>query len=95
MIRAYLIKLLFYLLDTSAVPINEEMERWLADSWGHPGFMAYVTQRDARVVKNLTGGDQLVAPESHKVWQMSGQRVEILLLANNAKKAFKKRGSKK
>lgn len=96
MIRGYLIKLLFYLIDTASdVDTNDQMDKWLADNWGHPGFRAYVAQRDAKIVRNLAGGDQLVTSEPKKAWQMTGQRVEILVLGRNAKKAFIEREQKK
>lgn len=96
MIRAYLLKLLFHLLDTASdVDSNDQMDQWLADNWGHPGFRAYVAQRDAKIVRNLAGGDQLTVSEPRKAWQMTGQRVEILVLGRNAKKAFMEREQRK
>lgn len=89
MFRAYLLKLLFYLVDPAhGAGDSDKIDEWLADNWGHPGFRAYVAERDAKIVRQLAGGDQLVAAEHRKVWQMTGQRTEMLLLGQRAKTAF-------
>lgn len=93
-LRSRAIRLLLHLVDTAnTVELDGKAEEWLADNWGHPGFRAYVSQRDFLMVRKLAGGDQLVAPEHRKVWQMTGQRVELLLLGQKAKQAWSKRES--
>ena len=94
-VRGFLIRVLFALIDTADAPDTEgKTEQWLADSWGHPGFRSYVAQRDFMIVRQLAGGEQLIAPEHRKVWQMTGQRVEILKLGQRAKHAFEARKKK-
>jgi len=88
-IRGFLIGLLFKLVDTANKADTEgRVEQWLAESWGHPGFRSYIAQRDFLIVRQLAGGEQLIAPEHRKVWQMTGQRVELLKLGQKAKAAF-------
>lgn len=95
-IRSRIIRLLFNLVDTAeGLPTEGDAEQWLADNWGHPGFRSYIGQRDVILKHHLAGGDQLVAPEHRKVWQMTGQRVELLKLGHRAKVAFEKREREK
>ncbi len=90
--RSRAIRLLFHFIDTAReAPLDDKIEEWLADNWGHPGFRSYISQRDFLLVRKLAGGDQLTAPEHRKVWQMSGQRVELLLLGQKAHQAYKRR----
>lgn len=90
-LRSRIIRLLFHLVDpVRNAPVDGQAEKWLADNWGHPGFRSYIAQRDALLVRHIAGGDQLVAPEHRKVWQMSGQRVELLKMGHRAKMAFEK-----
>lgn len=87
-VRASLIKLLFKLVDVAeGADSGGKVEQWLAEAWQHPGFRSYIAQRDFMIVRQLAGGDQLAAPEHRKVWQMTGQRVELLKLGQRAKAA--------
>ena len=95
MIRAYLIKILFSLLDPIDEKSNGKLEDWLAENWGHPGFREYITERDKALVIQLAGGIQLATPEHRKAWQMSGQRFELLKLGQMAKTAFVKKEKRK
>lgn len=95
-IRSRIIRLLFHIIDPiGGSPQDGDAEKWLADNWGHPGFRSYISQRDVLLKHHLAGGDQLVAPEHRKVWQMTGQRVELLKLGHRAKMAFEKREREK
>jgi len=90
-IRGILIKLLFKLLDTADVKSSGHSEKWLAECYQNKGFRDYIFGRDFMIIRHLAGGDQLTAPEHRKVWQMTGQRVELLKLGQMAKQAFEKR----
>lgn len=83
--------MLFKLVDTTYVDSRGKIENWLSMSWDHPGFREYIAQRDYLIVRQLAGGQQLTAPDHRKVWQMTGQRVELLKLGQQAKQAAEKR----
>jgi len=91
-LRSRIIRLLVHLIDPArGAVLDGKTEEWLADNWGHPGFRSYVAQRDSLLLRQIAGGDQLIAPEYRKVWQMTGQRVELLLLGHKAKQAFERK----
>lgn len=95
-LRSRLVALLIKLLDPAHdAKLDGKAEEWLADNWGHPGFRSYVAQRDFLLVRQLAGGEQLIAPEHRRVWQMTGQRVELLLLGQKAKQSFNRRAKDK
>jgi len=96
MVKAVLIRILFWLIDTAReAPESDEMESWLADNWGRPGFRAYIAQRDFLLVRKLAGGNQLTVLPPRNAWQMTGQRVELLLLGQKAKAAYERRKKNK
>ena len=92
-VRSRVLRFLFHITDGAdgAEGDDTKVEDWLADNWGHPGFRAYIAQRDLTLVKHIAGGDLLIAPEPKKAWQLSGQRFEALILGQKAKAAFSKR----
>lgn len=80
---------LSWLLRLTDIPEgrDELIDNWLAQNWSHPGFRAYVRQRDMRFMKELAGGAGLSEKKRDDYIRMIGQRFELLALSLKCKKA--------
>lgn len=94
MVRNLVVKLLIKLLerelsDTPKVSHSkEEYDGMLSQLWQNPGFRQYVQQRDAKLIFTMAGSEGM-APEPRDAYTMhTGQRVELLILAREAKAAW-------
>lgn len=66
---------------------KETYDGLLGQLWQNPGFRKYVQDRDTRLIFTLAGSEGM-APEPRDAYVMhTGQRVELLILAREAKKA--------
>jgi hypothetical protein len=91
-IRAFLIRLLFRLIDTIDARHDEKMMQvWLSMSWQDQGFKNYVAERDKKMVRELAGGIGMATRKRDEYVQMIGQRFELLRFAHVAKLAYEKR----
>lgn len=92
MIRQFLISCLLRLLHLD-IPKGEDMTQEVEDGllsqlWQNPAFRNRVAKRDKKIIYELAGGQGMKAePRDHYVMQ-TGQRVENLLWASDAKKAY-------
>ncbi len=90
--KTILTKLLFRLLDKKEVyaNINEDrINEWLARQPQEPGFREYVRKRDLQLLKTIGMG---ISQENSAVW--TGQRFELLRLAQIAQQAMEDKGRK-
>src|SRR3990167_4131503 len=77
------------LLDMPKAQLTKEQEDGLLSSlWQNPAFRKHVQDRDARLIFTMAGGEGM-APEPREAYTMhTGQRVELLILAREAKAAY-------
>lgn len=68
--------------------MKEHYDGMLSQLWENPAFRKYVADRDMKLVWTLAGGEGLAAEPRDAYVMHTGQRVELLLLASEAKKAF-------
>lgn len=102
MIRKKLIDILIKLLqrELSDVPketlTKEQFDGMLSGLWQNPAFRKYVQDRDAKLIFTMAGSEGM-APEPREAYTMhTGQRVELLILAREAKAAWSRvEGQKK
>lgn len=94
MLRNKVIDILIGLLERELSDIPKQtLEKDVYDGmmsqlWQSPAFRKYVQDRDARLIFTLAGSEGM-APEPRDAYVMhTGQRVELLLLASEAKKAY-------
>ena len=67
---------------------KEEYDGLLSGLWQNPAFRKYVQDRDAKLIFTLAGSEGM-APEPRDMYTMhTGQRVELLILAREAKQAY-------
>lgn len=95
-IKNWLISVLFRLLDSPEdTPMDEKteklLEKWLQETYQHPGFAIYIRQRTNRFYKHLSGGLGMKELPRDDYVRGIGQRFENALLAHSAKKAFRKK----
>ncbi|MCK9578711.1 hypothetical protein M0R01_04475 [bacterium] len=87
MIREFLIKLLFRLLDDDKQITgvdNERINQWLIRQYSDMGFREYFRKRDIQLLKTMgVGLDQ----NSYKLWL--GQRFELLRTLQKVDMAYK------
>ncbi len=91
--RALLSKLLFRLLDKKEVYANiddDKINEWLARQPQEPGFREYIRKRDLQLLKTIGMG---ISQENSVLW--TGQRFELLRLAQIAQEAMENKGRKK
>lgn len=99
MLRKKIIDVLIGLLsrELSTVPretlIKEQYDGMLAQLWENPAFRKYVADRDTKLVWTMAGGEGLAAEPRDAYVMHTGQRVELLVLAREAKKAFERNQS--
>ena len=93
-LRHKLIDILIGLLskDLSDMPkeplTKDEYDGLMSQLWQTPAFRKYVADRDAKLIFTMAGSEGM-APEPRDAYVMhTGQRVEILILAREAKAAF-------
>lgn len=67
---------------------KEVYDGLLSQLWQSSAFRQYVQQRDAKLIFTLAGSEGM-APEPRDAYTMhTGQRVELLMLAREAKAAY-------
>lgn len=67
---------------------KEQYDGLLSQLWQNPAFRKYVADRDAKLIFTMAGSEGM-APEPREAYTMhSGQRVELLILAREAKAAW-------
>lgn len=80
----------------SVTPVTlakEQYDGMLSQLWENPAFRKYVADRDAKLIFTMAGSEGM-APEPRDSYVMhTGQRVELLILAREAKKAFERNQS--
>lgn len=89
-----LIRLLRRTLDLPE-PTQQRMQEFLATAWMDPGFRQYVSYRDQKIMFELAGGIGMKEQPRDDYVRFTGQRVEILLLAQRAKEAHARREEEK
>jgi len=96
MMRKWFLDILIKLLerelsDMSKQTLDKETyDGLLSGLWQNPAFRKHVQDRDARLIFTMAGGEGM-APEPREAYTMhSGQRVELLILAREAKKAYER-----
>ena len=67
---------------------KEVYDGLLSNLWQNPAFRKYVADRDAKLIWTMAGGEGLEPEPRDKYALHSGQRVENLLLAREAKQAY-------
>lgn len=99
--KNFLIRLLFKLIDLPKDSNEKDhlIQEWMAESWQHPGFAAYMKQRDREFVKVLSGGLGAQALTRESYVRYLGQRVELQRFGKKVQHAFiqqqkKKKGKK-
>ncbi len=88
MIRTFLTKLIFRLLEDKAFYKNldsAKIEMWLSEQHGSPGFQEYFRRRNLQILKTIGLG-----MEGKDYWIMVGQRYELIRMADQMKKSFEK-----
>ena|SRR3990167_77425 len=95
--KAFLIRLLLRLIDVPEGKKEDEkkVNQWLSESWQHPGFSKYVSDRLRTINRELSGGVGLVERTRPDYTRMIGQKFEVLRLGNEIKKAFQEAERKK
>lgn len=94
MIKRFLVRLLFRLLD-SAYSVTyegisrEKAERWLYESFGDEGFESYFKYEDLKLLKDALNGQ-----EDRGYWMLIGRRFQLLSMRDEARRAFENRKSK-
>jgi len=77
----------FYLAKPETLS-KEEYDGMLSALWQNPAFRKFVADRDAKLIFTLAGSEGM-KPEPRDAYVMhTGQRVENLILAREAKAAF-------
>jgi len=67
---------------------KEQYDGLLSQLWQTPAFRKYVADRDAKLIFTLAGSEGML-PEPREAYTLhTGQRVEILILAREAKAAY-------
>lgn len=69
--------------------LDQDTERWLADSWPSRGFQKYIAHREQRLRDELANGIGMKEHARDDYIRYTGQRVENLYFALKAKAAFK------
>lgn len=70
--------------------LKEQYDGLMSQLWQNPGFRKYVADRDAKLIWTMAGGEGF-GPEPRDQYIMhTGQRVENLLLASEARKAYQR-----
>ena len=92
--RKWLLDILIGLLERELSDIpkqtleKEVYDGMMSQLWQLPAFRKYVQDRDAKLIFTMAGSEGM-APEPRDAYVMhTGQRVELLLLASEAKKAY-------
>jgi len=97
-IKNALIKILFGLIDTPRSPLTEKdaalVEKWLSETWQHPGFIKYIQMRDHAFLRAFGGGVGLREVSHDDYVRTVGQRFEALNLANKAKQSYERNKKK-
>ena len=89
-LKGFLIKLLFRLIDVSTEPLDTDknIKRWLAGNWQDKGFQEYIKRRDRRFLIELAGGMGMVEKKHDDYVRIIGQRWELLRFADYCKRTF-------
>ena len=67
---------------------KQEEDLLLSALWENPAFRKYVAERDSKLIHAMAGGEGM-GPEPREAYLLhTGQRVENLLLARDAKAAY-------
>ena len=66
-----------------------EEEEWLIAQWERAGFKSYIAVRDIEILKTIA--ECVRARDIHGALEASGRRLEILKLAEKAKREWLKR----
>jgi len=88
MFNRFFIRLLFRLVD-STYPVDYSKidttarEKWLFESHGKIGMRDYFKYEDIRLLKMLGGGQ-----EGSSYWILIGRRLQLMLLMDDARKAY-------
>jgi hypothetical protein len=96
MLKSLLIKILLKLLaltpaDASKSTLTKEVEDgMLSQMWESPAFRKRVAERDAKLIYTMAGGEGMKAEDRVSYLMHTGQRVENLLLARDAKAAHER-----
>lgn len=87
-----LIKYLSRELRGEQVPLlsKEEYDGLFSQLWQTTAFRKYVADRDAKILYTMAGGEGMEPEPRDKYVMHSGQRVENLLLAREAKAAYQR-----
>lgn len=70
---------------------QEQRDGLLSQLWQNAAFRQYIAERDGKLIYSLAGGAGMLPEPRDKYLLQLGQRVEILLLADAAKKAEARR----
>ena len=96
MLRKQIIDILIKLLERELSDLpkqtltKEQYDGMLSQLWQLPAFRKYVQDRDAKLIFTMAGSEGM-APEPREAYTMhTGQRVELLILARDAKKAYER-----
>ncbi len=99
--RNLLIEILIRLLtrDISTIPkqtlTKEEEDGALAQMWQSPAFRKRVADRNEKLIYTMAGGEGMKAEPREAYLMHTGQRVENLLWARDAKAAYQRIGKLK
>lgn len=92
--RRWILDILIKLLERELSDIpkatleKEVYDGMLSQLWQSQAFRQYVQQRDAKLIWTLAGGEGLEPEPRDKYTLHSGQRLELLMLAREAKAAW-------
>ena|SRR3990167_8256996 len=80
--------------DLSEIPketlTKDQSDGLLSQLWQNPAFRKYIADRDAKLIFTMAGSEGMT-PEPRDAYVMhTGQRVELLILAREAKKAYER-----
>lgn len=91
-IREWRANRLFKLLDIAKLEDknDERIEKWLASNWQDVGFRQFISVRDAKFLKELSGGMGMVGRDRVGYTQGLGQRFELLYLGLRSKQAYER-----
>lgn len=90
MLNKLLLTLLLKYLDFHKATKDEKVEKWLADSWEHPGGRAYYAIRNEELRDALAGGIGQKETDREQYTRWFGQRMELLIMAAKAKRFSEK-----
>lgn len=87
-IKIWLTTVLIRLIDEPVDGVDEKIDEWLAMSYQHPGFRAYVQRRGKQLITWMVSGQGQKEDTREEYIRKFGHRLELLTFAQSCKSAY-------